>query len=82
MRRTGDGIGQKLESTNPLLPVNFIPVGMTFGTLTEIAIKLVISSYILAVIVYVNATGAMDKDDDIGKRFSYRRLFCFFFVFH
>jgi len=40
--------------------------GMALGTLAEIAVRLVISGYIFAVIVYVNASGNWDKDDDLG----------------
>ncbi|XP_043483231.1 synaptogenesis protein syg-2-like [Leptopilina heterotoma] len=39
--------------------------GMAFGTLTVFAVRLVLSAYILAVAVYVNATGNWDKDDDL-----------------
>lgn len=42
--------------------------GMALGTLAEIAVRLVISGYIFAVVVYVNASGNWDKDDDLGKR--------------
>lgn len=42
--------------------------GMALGTLAEIAVRLVISSYIFAVVVYVNASGNWDKDDDLGTR--------------
>lgn len=40
--------------------------GMALGTLAEIAVRLVISGYIFAVVVYVNASGNWDKDDDLG----------------
>lgn len=40
--------------------------GMALGTLAEIVVRLVISGYIFAVIVYVNASGNWDKDDDLG----------------
>lgn len=39
---------------------------MAIGVLADIAIKLIISGYVLAVVVYVNATGNWDKDDDLG----------------
>ncbi|TGZ45921.1 Turtle-like protein A [Temnothorax longispinosus] len=39
--------------------------GMALGTLAEIAVRLVISGYIFAVVVYVNASGNWDKDDDL-----------------
>lgn len=42
--------------------------GMALGTLAEIAVRLVISGYIFAVVVYVNASGNWDKDDDLGMR--------------
>lgn len=42
--------------------------GMALGTLAEIAVRLVISGYIFAVVVYVNASGNWDKDDDLGTR--------------
>ncbi|XP_020289986.1 nephrin-like isoform X2 [Pseudomyrmex gracilis] len=38
--------------------------GMALGTLAEIAVRLVISGYIFAVVVYVNASGTWDKDND------------------
>ncbi|KMQ92982.1 protein turtle a-like protein [Lasius niger] len=38
---------------------------MALGTLAEIAVRLVISGYIFAVVVYVNASGNWDKDDDL-----------------
>lgn len=40
--------------------------GMALGTLAEIAVRLVISGYIFAVVVYVNASGNWDKDDGLG----------------
>ena len=40
--------------------------GMAFGTLTVFAVRFVLSAYILAVAVYVNASGNWDKDDDPG----------------
>lgn len=40
--------------------------GMALGTLAEIAVRLVISGYIFAVVVYVNASSNWDKDDDLG----------------
>lgn len=42
------------------------PFGMALGALAEIAVRLVISGYIFAVVVYVNASGNWDKDDDLG----------------
>jgi len=47
--------------------------GMALGTLAEVAVRLVISGYIFAVVVYVNASGNWDKDDDLGTRASARR---------
>lgn len=47
--------------------------GMALGTLAEIAVRLVISGYIFAVVVYVNASGNWDKDDDLGTRISLTR---------
>ncbi|XP_076284192.1 sidestep III isoform X2 [Lasioglossum baleicum] len=56
-----------LNGTNsPLRPS---PFGMAIGALAGVAIKLVISGYILAVVVYVNATGNWDKDDDLVATF-------------
>jgi hypothetical protein len=46
---------------------------MALGTLAEVAVRLVISGYIFAVVVYVNASGNWDKDDDLGTRASARR---------
>lgn len=39
---------------------------MALGVLIDITIKLIIVGYMLAVVVYVNATGNWDKDDDLG----------------
>ncbi|XP_078035253.1 sidestep III isoform X2 [Augochlora pura] len=56
-----------LNGTNsPLRPS---PFGMAIGALAGVAIKLVISGYILAVVVYVNATGNWGKDDDLVATF-------------
>ncbi|CAL7949715.1 unnamed protein product [Xylocopa violacea] len=53
-------------SKSPLRP---FPLGMATGALAEIVIKLIISGYILAVVVHVNATGNWDKDDDLVATF-------------
>ncbi|XP_076765753.1 sidestep III [Xylocopa sonorina] len=53
-------------SKSPLRP---FPLGMAIGALAEIVIKLIISGYILAVVVHVNATGNWDKDDDLVATF-------------
>ncbi|XP_070166329.1 protein turtle homolog A isoform X2 [Polyergus mexicanus] len=62
MRRTTDLSGAPArcpaKSSHPLR-------GMALGTLAEIAVRLVISGYIFAVVVYVNASGNWDKDDDL-----------------
>lgn len=57
---------QGVDLNAPRSPLRPFPFGMAIGALAEIAIKLVISGYILAVVVYVNATGNWDKDDDLG----------------
>ncbi|XP_031825598.2 sidestep III isoform X2 [Nomia melanderi] len=56
-----------LNATSP--PLRLFPFGMAVGAIAELAIKLVISGYILAVVVYVNATGNWDKDDDLVATF-------------
>lgn len=56
---------QKADLNVPNSPLKPFPLGMAIGALADIAIKLIIS-YILAVVVYVNATGNWDKDDDLG----------------
>lgn len=50
----------------PKCPVKVLPFGMAFGTLVEIAVRLVISGYIFTIVVYVNASDNWDKDDDLG----------------
>ena len=57
---------QKPDLNVPNSPLKPFPIGMAIGALADIAIKLIISGYILAVVVYVNATGNWDKDDDLG----------------
>lgn len=57
---------QRADLNVPNLPLRPFPLGMAIGALADIAIKLIISGYILAVVVYVNATGNWDKDDDLG----------------
>ncbi|KAG7204013.1 hypothetical protein KM043_001875 [Ampulex compressa] len=46
-----------------------LPFRMAIGSLAEIAVKLVISGYILAVVVYVNASGNWVTDDDLVATF-------------
>lgn len=62
-------IMQGADLNAPRPPLRPFPFGMAIGALAEIAVKLVISGYILAVVVYVNATGNWDKDDDLGTCF-------------
>lgn len=59
-------IMQRADLNIPNLPLRSFPLGMAIGVLADIAIKLIISGYVLAVVVYVNATGNWDKDDDLG----------------
>lgn len=58
---------QRVDLSVPKSALRPFPLGMAIGALAEIAIKLVISGYILAVVVYVNAAGNWDKDDDLGE---------------
>ncbi|CAD1469492.1 unnamed protein product [Heterotrigona itama] len=60
---------QKPDLNVPNSPLKPFPIGMAIGALADIAIKLIISGYILAVVVYVNATGNWDKDDDLVATF-------------
>ncbi|XP_003702634.2 sidestep III [Megachile rotundata] len=60
---------QRVDLNVPNSPLRVFPLGMAIGALVEIAIKLIISGYILAVVVYVNATGNWDKDDDLVETF-------------
>ena len=43
--------------------------GMAVETLAVIAVRLALSGYILAIVVYVNASGNWDRDDDPGLQF-------------
>lgn len=65
-RQARGDIMQRVDLNVPNSPLRVFPLGMAIGALAEIAIKLIISGYILAVVVYVNATGNWDKDDDLG----------------
>ncbi|KAG6801022.1 hemicentin-2 [Apis mellifera caucasica] len=60
---------QRADLNIPNLPLRSFPLGMAIGVLADIAIKLIISGYVLAVVVYVNATGNWDKDDDLVATF-------------
>lgn len=66
MRRTTDLSGG--AAARCPAKVSYPLRGMALGTLAEIAVRLVISGYIFAVVVYVNASGNWDKDDDLGRR--------------
>lgn len=57
---------QKADLNVPNSPLKPFPLGMALGVLIDITIKLIIVGYMLAVVVYVNATGNWDKDDDLG----------------